>query len=234
MEQIPEELILLISEEKYEEALVKLEAQLDCEPKNLSYLYWTGFCYLQIHNPLAAIHALSMCIEQENTLEYHTALMIAHFDAAQFEQALSLIQQGLQQHPKESQYWRYLAYITARNDRQQADAFFHKAQELSPQEYPLPSPLPDHAAIERALSWLPSAGKKWIESLEILYEDNPSFDLLYMEAFPNHPLLPFILLEDTLFIFMNNLSYHPPNQSAESYLFEQLLDLWNHIQQQSS
>jgi len=232
MEQIPEELFLLISEEKYEAALVKLEAQLDHEPKNRSYLYWAGFCYLQIHNPLAAIHALSICLEQEKSLEYHTSLMIAYFDSAQFGQALSFIQTGLQEYPNEAQYWRYLAYITARKDRAQADEFFHKAQQLSPQEYPLPSTPPNLSTIERAISWLPNAGKEWIELLDIQYEDNPSLDLLHVEAFPHHPLLPFILLENTLYIFTNNLSYHPPNQSPESYLFAQLLDLWNHIQQQ--
>ena len=231
METLSEDLLLLISEEKYELALVQIEAKLDAEPSHANLLYWAGFCYLQIHNPIAAIHALQNCLEHDILPEYHVAYMIAHFDAADFKQALSLIQEGLQQYPDEAQYWRYLAFITARTDFEQAEAFFAKSRALSPKEAIFPASQASAISVERAISWLPKDAQEWLDTLSIHIAENPSIEQLQHEDFPHHPLLPFLLQGEELYIFVNNLRYHYANQSAESYLFEQLLDLWNHLQQ---
>jgi hypothetical protein len=220
----------LIEQELFPEAIVSLEQLLDAQPSNKAALYWLSYSFIQLHHPIAAIEILSTyerLPEKEEHIE--SALLIAHFDSAHFIKAEEFATHGIQDFPLCAHFWRYKGFITARESPRDATPFFETAFALSPQEYPLPQKLPDESILQKIISWLPKEAQQWLEEIHIEFSLSPPIELLTQERFPQHPLSPFLLIDETLHIFLQNLRYLPTNQSAKSNLFEQLLALWNHL-----
>lgn len=221
---------LLIEQDRFPEAIVLLENSLDTNTQNKEALYWLSYCFIQINHPIAAIEALSSYtsdVKKEEHIE--AALLIAHFDAVHFTKAEEIASYGIEAFPLCPHFWRYKGFITARETPQESAPFFEKAFALSPKEYPLPKPRPEHDIIQQIMPWLPKDAQEWLKETTIKISLSPSMAILTGERFPNHPLSPFLFYEETLHVFLQNLCYLPTNQSAKSTLFEQLLALWNHL-----
>ena len=220
----------LLEQQDYSTCIVQLERQLSEKPQDPIYLYWLAYSFIHINHPLAALETLEQyCIQYPSKvdLKIQSALLIANFDATKFHQAERIAHQGIQDHPKEPLFYRYMALIKSRSNWEEAKPFFEKAHILSPKRHPLPSTTVKPSIFQMAVSWLPSNAKEWITTLNVQFEASPSIEILNQEDFPHHPLIPFLLYDDTIYVFLNNLRYQPQHKSASTALFEQLLELWN-------
>ena len=220
----------LLKQQDYYTSIVLLEQLLSDQPQDPVFLYWLAYSFIHIHHPIAAIETLEQyCTRypKDMDLAIYTALLIANFDATNFLQAEEIAHRGIYHYPEESIFFRYMGLIQARTNVQEATKFFKKAHQLAPQKNPIPLPSPPPSIFQTVLSWLPSNAQKWLRSLEIQFEGSPTIEILNQEDFPHHPLVPFLLYNNTLYVFLDNVRYQSQYQSTKTALFEQLLELWN-------
>lgn len=222
----------LIKEEQFPEAILRLEQILVKNPKHLDALYWLAFSFLNIHHPYACLEALKTYQELSQELPEYVieTTLIATFDATLFDEALLIAEKGRVMFPKNPSFWQYTGFIIARSSPTKAKPFFSQAFALAPEACPLPKTIPPKNIFDKASSWLPDEAQEWAKALDVQYWNTPSREMLNQEEFPQHPLIPFLLENNTIHIFRQNLRYLPKYQSATSTLFEYLLDFWNQIQ----
>lgn len=219
----------LLKNGDYSLCIVSLEQLLSLHPKHPVYLYWLSYALIQIHHPIAAMEALKQLCEahpQKKDSNIDTALLIAHFDATCFVQAECIADEGMNLYPTTPEFFRYKGLLVSRKDPSAGSSFFTRAHLLAPKEYLIPKSIPEESILETALSWLPHDAQTWIRTFNIIFEQSPSKEILNREDFPHHPLIPFLLYDNTLYIFLCNLRYQQ-HQSPTSVLFEQLLSMWN-------
>lgn len=221
-----------IQQEQFTEAIVRLELLLHKEPQHIDALYWLAFCFLHIHHPYASLEALKTYQELSEELPEQVVetMLMATFDATLFEEALEIAEQGRDIFPQNPFFWQYTGFIIARTSTSKARPFFTQAFALAPEACPTPKSLPRKTIFAKACSWLPKEAQEWANSLDVQYSMSPSNEILNQEEFPQHPLIPFLLEENTIYIFRQNLCYLPRNESATSALFEYLLAYWNQDQ----
>lgn len=220
----------LLEQQDYYTCIVLLEQLLSVQPQHPAFLYWLAYSFIHINHPVAALETLEQyCTHHPDGLDrtIHTALLIANFDATNFQQAEIIARKGMQQHPEDDIFYRYMGLIESRTNAQEATKYFEKAHQLAPKKNPMPPSSPKPAILQTVLSWLPSNAQKWIQAFHIQFEGSPTVDFLNQEDFPHHPLVPFLLYDNTLYVFLDNLRYQPQHKSASTALFEQLLQLWN-------
>ena len=220
----------LLEQKDYPTCIVLLEQLLSENAHHPVYLYWLAYSFIHINHPVAALETLEQyCTHYPESIDLtiQSALLIANFDATQFQKAKEIANQGIQHYPEESLFYRYMGLLQSRSNWEEAKPFFEKAHLLNPQRNPLPSEPPKPSIFQTALSWLPSNAREWIQTLDIQFEGSPTLELLNQEDFPHHPLVPFLLYNKTMYVFLNNLCYQPQHKSPSAALFEQLLELWN-------
>jgi len=220
----------LLEQQDYCSCIVLLEQLLSEQPQHPTFLYWLAYSFIHINHPVAALETLDQyCTWYPNDIDssISTALLIANFDATNFQQAEEIANNGMQSYPEEPIFFRYMGLIRARTNSKQAEKFFRKAHQIDPLKNLIPPPSPDPSIFQTAVSWLPSNAQNWIQALEIQFEGSPSLEILNQEDFPHHPLVPFLLYNNTIYVFLDNLRYLPQYKRASTALFEQLLELWN-------
>ncbi len=220
----------LLEQQEYSSCIVLLEQLLYHTPQDPIYLYWLAYCFIQIGHPIAAIETLEQycdCCPTKIDLPIQSALLIAHFDATHFQKAEEFAKEGVRVHPNESIFHRYMGLLASRRCWTEAEPFFEKASQLDPKQNPLPAPPQKPSIFDTVVSWLPTNAREWIQSLDVQFEDSPTIEILNQEEFPHHPLVPFLLYNNTMYVFLNNLRYQPQHKSTSAALFEQLLELWN-------
>lgn len=220
----------LLEQQDYSTSIVLLEQLLSVKPQDPTYLYWLSYSFIHINHPIAALEVLQQyCTFHPKAIDLaiQTALLIANFDATNFQEAEDIAIQGILKYPKESIFYRYRGLILSRTSWQEANLFFEKAHQIAPKRNPIPSPEPQQSIFQTAVSWLPANAKEWIKTLDIEFKNVPSAEMLNQEDFPHHPLVPFLLYHNTMYVFLDNLRFQPQYKSASTALFEQLLELWN-------
>ena len=220
----------LLEQQDYSTCIVLLELLWSKQPRHPTLWYWLAYSFIHINHPTAALETLEQYCSwhpKDIDLSISTALLIANFDATNFLQAEEIAKKGMKTYPEESIFYRYMGLIRARTNNEQAEEFFYEAHRVNPLKNPIPPPPPDPSIFKTAVSWLPSSAQSWIRGLDIHFEGSPTLELLNQEDFPHHPLVPFLLYNNTIYVFLDNLRYQPQYKRASTALFEQLLELWN-------